>query len=72
MSALKKFTYQSVKEGFVPRGIFGMRQVGLCGTHPLTRRYTARRKIKMELVSPALEFESEFSVFYQDFAKNDV
>ncbi|MBE4325669.1 GNAT family N-acetyltransferase [Vibrio parahaemolyticus] len=26
----------------------------------------------MELVSPSLEFESEFSVFYQDFAKNDV
>ncbi|NOH69682.1 GNAT family N-acetyltransferase, partial [Vibrio rotiferianus] len=25
----------------------------------------------MELVSPSLEFESEFSVFCQDFAKND-
>ncbi|EGQ7967036.1 GNAT family N-acetyltransferase [Vibrio sp. TRT 17S01] len=26
----------------------------------------------MELVSPSLEFESEFSAFYQDFARNDV
>ena len=26
----------------------------------------------MELVSPSLEFESEFSDFYDDFAKNDV
>ncbi|HBC3537119.1 TPA: GNAT family N-acetyltransferase [Vibrio parahaemolyticus] len=26
----------------------------------------------MELVSPSVELESEFSVFYQDFAENDV
>ncbi|WP_333913578.1 GNAT family N-acetyltransferase [Vibrio coralliirubri] len=26
----------------------------------------------MELVSPSIEFESEFSVFYLDFAENDV
>nr|WP_193158223.1 DUF3265 domain-containing protein [Vibrio navarrensis] len=25
-------------------GEIGLRKVGLCGTHPLTRRYKARRK----------------------------
>ncbi|CAM4287609.1 lactoylglutathione lyase [Vibrio parahaemolyticus] len=42
----------------MPRGIFGMRlvfggesglrEVGLCGIHPLTRRYTLIRAIKKE------------------------
>ncbi|HAS6248981.1 TPA: DUF3265 domain-containing protein, partial [Vibrio vulnificus] len=27
-------------------GESGMRKVGLCGTHPLTQRYTKRRDIR--------------------------
>ncbi len=33
----------------MPRGIFGLREVGLCGIHPLTRRYKAESTSVLEV-----------------------
>ncbi|ELV8627288.1 DUF3265 domain-containing protein [Vibrio cidicii] len=54
----KAFKWDSCRVAFLVCGDFsdekGLRRVGLCGTHPLTRRYITRRhwwKIDLSFIS---------------------